>query len=256
MDNSNYPDRKETRHYMTATKTAMSGLLVPFALLALAPQVKANLITNGDFSSVTPSLKTNGICTTDPAVYPYGSCSAEDWTGQYQIGDGRTSGIFGVSFGVPQPDPGGATDALILQTYLHEVTPTATQSIDFPTTGVYALSFYAANRSTPAGNNGPQTVSVLLDNSLLPGGTFSKLSGAWTKESLDFSATAGIHSLTLEGLISSTGDVSAFIDDVSLAPAVTTPEPSTFSLVALVLLMAFAGLTRKRRLGSPFRAEN
>ncbi len=234
---------------MDVTKISASGpALALFALLTLAPLVKADLITNGDFSDVTPSLTTNQICTTYTAVYPYGACSAADWTGKYQIGDDRTIGVFGVSFGIPQPDPGGATNALILQTYFNEVTPTATQSIDIPTTGTYTLTFYAANRSAPAGNNGPQTVSVLLDNSVLPGGTYSGLSGGWTQETLDFSATAGIHSLTLEGLLTSTGDVSAFIDDVSLIPAaVSTPEPSSFSSVGLTLLVIAAFLTSRHR---------
>jgi hypothetical protein len=234
---------------MDITKTSTAGpMLALFALVALTPQAKADLISNGEFSNVTPSLTTNEICTTYPAVYPYTTCSGADWTGKYQIGEGTTIGIFGASFEIPQPDPGGATNALILQTYFHEVTPSATQSIDIPTTGMYTLRFYAANRTSPTGTTGPQTISVLLDNSLVPGGSFSGLSGSWTPETLNFSATAGTHSLTLEGLVSSTGDVSAFIDDVSLVPAaVPTPEPSSFSSVGMTLLMVAAVLTWRHR---------
>jgi len=230
--------------------------LLPF--LALAPQARANLITNGSFESIIPTLSTNGICTTDTAVYPsvdpgfYPACSASGWTGIYQIGNGATIGVYGVSFGIPQPDPDGASNALILQAEL-DVAPTATQSVNIPTTGLYTLTFYVANRSEPTVDDGPQTVSVLLDGTAIAGGTYDDLPAAWTLETLDFTASAGSHSLTLEGLEETSGatsaNVSAFVDDVSLVPKTTnTPEPSSFSLLALALIALATGvlLARKR----------
>lgn len=229
--------------------------LLPF--LGLASQARADLITNGSFEAVTPVLSANGICTTDQAAYPaqdpgfYPACSASGWTGDYQIGKDATIGFAGVSFGIPQPDPDGS-NALILQTE-EDLAPTATQSISILSTGLYTLTFYVANRST-AGANGPQTVSVLWDDTLVAGGTFSDLSDAWTLETLDFSASAGSHSLTLEGLETSSSAVSArvsaFVDDVSLVPeAATTPEPSSFLLLglALIALVTAVGLTRNHR---------
>jgi uncharacterized protein (TIGR03437 family) len=197
-------------------------------LPGIVPQARGNLITNGSFENVAPALPTNGVCTTDPKAYPaldpgdYPACSATGWTGEYQIGKGATIGYAGVSFGIPQPDPDG-NNALILQTE-QNLAPTAIQSIDIPATGSYTLKFYVANRGAPAGDNGPQTVSVLLDDTVLPGGVFSHLPDAWTLETLNFSASAGAHSLTFEGLKTTSSEtsarVSAFIDNVSLAPAI------------------------------------
>jgi hypothetical protein len=226
-------------------------------LVVLAPQVKANLITNGNFGSISPSIPANGICTTNPAVYPavdpgaYPLCSASGWSGNYQIANGSSIGVFGVSFGVPQPYPNGAANALILQAEL-DLAPTATQSINLPTAGLYTLSFYLANRSTPAVDDGPQTVSVLLDGTAIAGGTYSGLPHTWTLESLTFDAAAGTHSLTLEGLDETSGaiaaNVSAFVDDVSLASATSVPEPTASSLLGLAFMVLATALraTRKR----------
>ena len=202
------------------------------AFLAVASPARANLVTNGTFASVSPVLSKNGVCTTDRAIYPavdpgyYPACSASGWTGTYQIGNGVTTGYSGVSFGIPQPDPDGASNALILQAEKN-VAPTATQSISLPTTGSYALTFYVANRSKPAADSGPQTVSVLLDNAVIAGGTYANLSGVWTLKTLTFSTGAGSHSLTFQGLDETSGstaaNVAAFVDGVSLVPAGTPP---------------------------------
>lgn len=233
--------------------------LLAAGLLIVTTGARADLISNGNFASVSPSLATNGICTTNPAVYPavdpgfYPACTAFGWSGSYQIGNGKTIGYAGVSFGIPQPDPGSSGDALILQAE-HNVYPTATQSIDIATAGEYTLSFYVANRSSPAADAGPQTISVLLDGLLLTGGTFDHLPGSWTLETLNFDMDAGSHSLTLEGLDETSGatasNVAAFVDDVSLVPAVTaTPEPSSLFTCGLALLVARSWMSvhRKRR---------
>jgi len=207
--------------------------------LALSPRAAAGIITNGSFADVSPTVPANGICTTNPAVYPavepgaYPACIATGWTGNYQIASGRSIGAFGVSFGIPQPYPNGTTNALILQAELN-LAPTATQSINIPATGFYTLTFYVANRSNV--NNGPQTVSVLLDNALISGGTYSNLPAKWTLETLTFSVSAGIHSLTLEGLAETSGatsaNVAAFVAEVSLVAASTAPPFGSFDTPA------------------------
>ena len=224
---------------------ALSLLLIP----ALAPRAEADLIANGNFASVSPALSKNKICTTDRAIYPavdpgdYPACTATGWTGTYQIGNGATVGYSGVSFGIPQPDPGGGGNALILQAE-RNVAPTATQSITVPTTGLYTLTFYVANRSTPAVDAGPQTVSVLFDNA--PIGTYSKLSAAWTIETLSFSVSAGSHSLSFEGHDETSGatssNVAAFVDGVSLVPA-SAAQPPAISAGGVVSASAFGEFT-------------
>jgi hypothetical protein len=78
-------------------------------LMACAPYAEASIIANGNFAAVSPAVPANGICTTNPAVYPavdpgaYPACTASGWTGNYQIANGSSIGVFGVSFGVPQP---------------------------------------------------------------------------------------------------------------------------------------------------------
>jgi hypothetical protein len=146
-----------------------------FAFVALHAQ--ADLISNGSFETTSGTLATGAVCTTRPDIYPaqqpgaYPLCSATGWTGTYQIGSGTALGIFGVAFGIPQPDPDGH-NALILQAELN-VFPIATQSVSLLSDGTYALSFFAANRAT-AGANGPQTISVLLDGTTV--GTFGNAS--------------------------------------------------------------------------------
>ena len=229
------------------------GCVVVIPLLAIA--AKANVITNGSFETVSPSIPANGICTTNQAIYPsvdpgaYPACAATGWTGNYQIANGNSVGVFGVSFGIPQPYPDGS-NALILQAELN-VAPTATESIDFTTAGLYTLSFFAANRSTPTVDDGPQTIFALLDNSLITGGTFANLPAGWTLETVTFDATAGIHSLTLEGLDETSGlpadNVSAFVDAVSLTPQnATVPEPSSIELSGLGVIGLILLVNRRR----------
>jgi hypothetical protein len=81
---------------------------------------------------------------------------------------------------------------------------------------------------------------------LIKGGTFDDLPYTWTQESLSLSASAGAHSLTFTGLGDDGGDVTAFVDEVSLTridiPTTTTlkvvpataPQGTPISLTALV----------------------
>jgi hypothetical protein len=210
-------------------------VLASAILFVAVPQVNADLIINGNFATVTPALPLNGICITIAAsIYP--QCSATGWTGYYQIGNGATIGIGGSSFNIPQPDPGGSSQALILQSYPSLTQPTATQSFNVPITGLYTLTFFAANRYSPsyANTSGPQTLTVSLDGATIAGGIYTALPTSWTLETLNFTAIAGINSLTFAGLATSSTDVSAFVDAVSLVPQ-STPEPSSFVLLLMAL---------------------
>jgi hypothetical protein len=196
-----------------------------FSLSPLA--IGQNLIANGSFETVAPALPANSYCGTP-------SCTAADWSGSYQIGNGAAS-----PWDIPQPDPNGV-NALILQKQA-----SASQSITLAFAGTYDLAFYIANRSL-SGYSGPQTVTVSLDGVLIKGGTFGDLPYTWTQESLSFSASAGAHTLTFTGLGDNGGDVTAFVDEVSLQridiPTTTTlkvapstaPQGTPISLTALV----------------------
>ena len=211
------------------------------ASLASSFPASANLVTNGSFEDVSIPLATNQICTTDQAVYPYSLCTATDWTGNYQIGNGATIGRSGVSFGIPQRDPDGV-DALILQSFNSVIQPIASQAIDVTSAGYYELSFYAANRSSPAGDNGPQTLTASWDGSPVTGGVYSALPSGWTFESLTVYATAGSNTLTFSGLPTIAGDVTAFVDAVSLDPAAVAPVPEPATPVMLLLGLGGMGI--------------
>lgn len=201
--------------------------------LITLPAARANLVTNGTFSPST-SLGFNAACTTDTTAYPYGSCSVPSWTGNFEIENG------GAGFSIPQPDPGGATDALILQS-LSTITPSASQVVDFTTTGTYVLTFYLANRSaSPA-----QTVTVSIDGTTLSGGTIDPAAGSWTLETLTVNETAGNHTLEFAGAVSSV-DQSAFVDDVAINTQSSVPEPGSLMLIGTGLL-AFAGCLRRKK---------
>ena len=81
------------------------------------------------------------------------------------------------------------------------------------TAGVYVVKFQAAQRT---GNR--QNLQVLVDGTVVgmvnpSGSTYQAYSSA------AFAVSAGPHSITFQGLDSSGGDNSAFIDDVKVAPA-------------------------------------
>lgn len=204
------------------------------ALLGLItlPVARASLITNGTFST-SGSLVTNQACTTDTTAYSYGSCSVPGWTGNFEIENG------GAIFSIPQPDPGGATNALILQS-LSTMTPSASQVVDFVTPGTYQLTFYLANRAGYPG----QTVAVSIDGTTLSGGTIDP-STSWTLETLTFNETAGDHTLEFAGAVSSS-DQSAFVDDVTLTAQSSVAEPDSLMLMGTGLL-AFAGFLRRKK---------
>ena len=200
-----------------------------------------NLISNGSFEVVTPSTTLGGICTS-VAGGPYKTCNATGWSGTYQIGNGPASGVpngVNASFDIPQPDPDGV-NALILQ----GTGVSATESFSVGAGGTYDLTFYLANRAT-AGLSGPQTVDVLFDDTVLPGGTYTGLSSAWTFKSLLLTTGAGTHTLTFKGLGNGSLDVAAFVDNVVFAGAVPEPGRILMFSVGLATLAAFAGFRRR-----------
>jgi hypothetical protein len=221
---------------MKIRSNGIAYVLLP-ALLISAAAVGENLISNGSFETVVPTVPTDGACFTFVGT----ECLATDWSvlsGHYAIGNGPGNAN-GSSYGIPQPDPNG-DNALILQ----QADAIASQKVTLPASGKYSLTFYLANRQYEL--DGLQTVTVSLDNELISGGKFADIPYSWTKESLSFSATAGTHTLTFAGLGNNGADVSAFLDEVVLQPAeipttttlkaspTTAPQGEPISLNALV----------------------
>lgn len=210
----------ERRHFRITTDISRGPMknrrnqrawLVAPTLLLSSLALGQNLIANSSFETVVPALPADTYCATP-------SCTASGWSGSYQIGNGVAS-----PWNIPQPDPNGA-NALILQKQA-----SATQSITLPFAGTYELAFYIANRSF-SGYSGPQTVTVSLDGVLLKGGTFGELPYTWTQESLSLSASAGTHTLTFTGLGDNGGDVTGFVDEVSLT-RIDIPTTTTLKVV-------------------------
>jgi YD repeat-containing protein len=120
-----------------------------------------------------------------------------------------TSGISanGTTFTSSNPSAPEGTQVAFLQE-----AGSMSQSITL-TAGSHVISFYAAHRGT-SGHNGSQTVRVLVDGTSVgdftPSGTSYQLF-----TSASFTATPGTHTITFEGLVS-TSDVTAFIDKVQV----------------------------------------
>ena len=121
------------------------------------------------------------------------------------------------------------------------------QSLDL-VAGTYLLTWADAGRR----HYGATRYDVLFGNSLLNATSFATLPGqAWSTHSLSFTAS-GPGALRFQGLAYS-ADGTAFIDNLSLtltaaapaaAPAASTgqvPEPTSFGLVAVALMLAGLG---------------
>jgi autotransporter-associated beta strand protein len=111
------------------------------------------------------------------------------------------------------------------------------QNIDFPSNGVYTLSFYTEQR---AGYTGQQ-LNVAIGGNLVPNSTITPPS-SWTLESIQFTASQGSQQLLIEGA-NTNGDNTAYITDVSLtAPYVGGSVTSAIPSVSPVILSAGATL--------------
>jgi hypothetical protein len=210
-----------------------AGVIPTLAVIAMAaaPMARADLMTDGSFENVTPSLTFNNICSSSVA-YSFCACTATDWSGTYQIASGSSA------FGIPQPDPDGV-DVAVLQSLANGTTPSLSQVIDFGSSSSFTLDFFLLNR----GGYNPQTVTVELDGTPITGGSFTP-GTVWEEDAVTFSTTAGDHTLTFVGSTEDVDDQTAFLDDVTLNSA---PEPSSLMLMGTGLLAGFVGLIRRKK---------
>jgi len=199
----------------------LTNTIIASSLLCLALPVahaQAGIIQNGGFETIQGTQATN--CTSNPGVFHYSACQAENWTGTYQI----TNGTGG--FVVPPSNPNGG-NVLILQTYFNAPSSFATQTFYAPVSGEYDLTFYTANRSYGV----EQTLFVSINNSVV--GSYNAIPSAWTPESVSFYANAGQNTVAFAGLNSATGDATNYVDGVSISAA---PEPGIFALLGIGLV--------------------
>jgi fibronectin type 3 domain-containing protein len=95
-----------------------------------------------------------------------------------------------------------------------QMTGSFSQSVNLAA-GSYQIGFWAAQR---ANYGGAQSFKVLVDGQVVS--TFSGLSTAYTSLTTSaFTVAAGNHTITFQGLDPDSGDDTAFIDNVQIAPA-------------------------------------
>jgi hypothetical protein len=195
------------------------------AMLALAPtfsQASTNLVSNGSFESVPFSMSgyDGSYCYLNSAIY---TCSGQlpGWEGSVAPVMTSNSGAWGAS-------PNTAADKFQIGL---QNTSFIQQSVSIASAGSYVLNWSDAPRTNWGG---AETYEVRFDGVLLSTLTPASSQG-WNLHSATFTTGSGSKLLTFQGLNSS-GDSTAFIDNVSLTAAV--PEPETWAL----MLAGVAGL--------------
>jgi len=160
--------------------------------------VSAATVSNNGFEK--PAVGTD-----DYYAFQYNPVTVADtqnWTFTGNAGvTGNNSGF--TSGNATAPD---GTQVAFLQTDDSSIS----QSISFPTSGIYTLSTVTAQRGN--WNIGPQRANVYLDDVLV--GMASPTSATYEKVSLAISASAGAHVLSFKGVAGN--DCTLFIDQVTL----------------------------------------
>jgi hapalindole biogenesis HpiC1 cyclase-like protein len=199
------------------------------AALGSAAVATAVPVTIGNSSFETPELSGNFAYTPAGATWSF-------------AGNAGISGPPSAFGSTPAPD---GDQYAFLQTI-----SSFSQQITLPADGTYVLTFFAAGRVPGATFGGTEAYQALLDADVIfPQTTTDNGSPFVFQQSSPFFATAGLHTLTFQGLTSSP-DQTAFIDAIAInsAPVASVPEPSSI----LVVSFGAAALPAIRRL----RAKN
>jgi len=108
----------------------------------------------------------------------------------------------------PVNAPNGAQAA-----FLQDSGSAISQSISFPSTGSYKVSWSSVGRG---GTYGPKQLELLIDGSVI-GSVFTPRQSAWTSyTSPSVSLAGGNHSVEFRGTTNGSGDLSSCIDDVQM----------------------------------------
>lgn len=203
---------------MPIERVVARWIFLPILLTGSAGMQGQDLIQNGSFES--PAL--------GPGNYRYG-VSGAGWTfspASLHGGSGITTTQSLFTYDV---NSGFGTQMAFLQADGNAIS----QSVIFPNSSRYALSFSYAGRTVIGGN---LTFSVEVDNTTV-GTFFSTTAQPFVKVGLQFDATEGTHTLSFRG-IDTQGfylDQTAFIDRVQLFQV---PEPGTAWLLSGGLVLA------------------